>query len=404
MTTTAPRSAGPHLEEAWHRELLAELCSFERETASAGEREAAEWLVRRFAEEGAADAHVEAERSHHTFWWPLGLTSAAGFVAGLRGMRGRSLAAAALGAAAAWAALDETPPRRRRLRSVLPESEAANVVATIGPDDAKRTVVLVAHHDAAHTGLVFHPGLPETIERVWPRFFEIADTSPPLMWPAIGGPALAALGAASGRRGLARAGAALSAFFAAGMLDIGARSVVPGANDNGTGVVALIAVARALAQRPTESVRVMLVSTSEEGTCEGMRLFAERHFAELPTEDTFLLAVDTVGSPTLLALRGEGMAGITEYPARSLALVDGLADELGIDLIPNLRLRNATDGVFPLDAGYECASLCSATHIKQPANYHWPTDVPENVDFGTVGEAVRLVEAIVRRLDAEWLD
>ena len=319
-------------------------------------------------------------------------------------MRGRSLAAATLGAVAAWAALDETPPRRRRLRSVLPETEAANVVATIGPEDARRTVVLVAHHDAAHTGLVFHPGIPETIERVWPHAFEVANTSPPLMWPAVGGPALAALGAATGRRGLARAGAILSGLFAAGMLDIGARPVVPGANDNGTGVVTLVAIARALAERPTESVRVMLVSTSEEATCEGMRLFARRHFDELSIDDTFFLAVDTVGSPTLLALRGEGMVGITEYPARALALVDGLAEELGIELIPDLRLRNATDGVFPLDAGYECASLCSATHIKQPANYHWPTDVPENVDYGTVGEAVRLVEAIVRRLDERWLD
>ena len=402
MTAAHPASTVPHLDEAWHRELLSSLCAFERETASAGEREAAEWVVARLAEEGAGDAHVESERGHHTFWWPLGLTSAAGVLAGLRGMRGRSLGAAALGGAAAWAAADETPPRRRRLRSMLPEATATNVVAAMGPADARRTVVLVVHHDAAHSGLVFHPGVPETIRRVYPKFFEVANTSPPLMWPAVGGPALAALGAATGRRRLAKAGAILSALFAAGMADIGSRSVVPGANDNGTGVVALIALARALAERPTESVRVLLVSTSEEGTCEGMRLFAKRHFPELPTADTFFLAIDTVGSPHLLALRGEGMLGITEYPARSLDLIDGTADELGIWMFPNLRLRNATDGVFPLAAGYECASLCSCTDIKQPSNYHWPTDVPENVDFESVGDAVRLVEAIVRRLDAEW--
>ncbi len=73
-----------------------------------------------------------------------------------------------------------------------------------------------------------------------------------------------------------------------------------------------------------------------------------------------------------------------EYPARSLALLDGLAEELGIRLFPNLRLRNATDGIIPLAAGYECASLCSCTRLKQPANYHWPTDTPENVDYGTL--------------------
>ena len=53
--------------------MLEELCSFDRETASPGERAAAEWLVERLRAEGAADARIEEERGHHTFWWPLGL-------------------------------------------------------------------------------------------------------------------------------------------------------------------------------------------------------------------------------------------------------------------------------------------------------------------------------------------
>ncbi len=52
------------------------------------------------------------------------------------------------------------------------------------------------------------------------------------------GPALAAVGAVAGRRGPAGVGALLSAGFAAAMANIGASAVVPGANDNGTGVVA----------------------------------------------------------------------------------------------------------------------------------------------------------------------
>ena len=101
--------------------------------------------------------------------------------------------------------------------------------------------------------------------------------------------------------------------------------------------------------------------------------------------------------------RGEGMVRMVEYPAESLALLDGLAEELGIWLFPNLRLRNATDAVYPLNAGYPCASLASCTELKQPGNYHWPTDVPENVEYGTLVDAVRLTEAVVRRLDEEWV-
>lgn len=393
----------PNPDQAWHRSLLDELCGLRRETASAGERAAAEWLVERLTDEGVGDVRIEEERSHHTFWWPLGLAAAGGVLAGLQGARGRSLAAASLAAAAAWAAADELPPRPRRLRGVLPQSIATNVVATVGPADATRTVVLVAHHDAAHSGLVFSPAIPEMVDRLAPRFFEVTNTSPPLVWPGVIGPALAAVGAAAARRGLAAAGAVLSAGFAAAMANIGASGVVPGANDNGTGVVTLIALARALAERPTESVRVMLLSTSEEALCEGMHAFARRHFAHLPTPETFFLAIDTVGSPHLLVLRGEGMLGVSDYPARSLALLDGLADELGIRLYPNLRLRNATDGVYPLAAGYQCASLCSCTRLKQPANYHWPSDVPDNVDYRTLADAVLLIEALVHRLDERWL-
>lgn len=389
-------------DTAWHRELLDGLCAFERETGSSGERAAADWLAERLGEHGVS-ADVEEEALHDTFWWPLGLAAGAGVLAGMLALRGRRLSAAALGTLAFAAGVDDLPPRHRRFRSLLPKRKATNVVATIGPDDAERTVVVVAHHDAAHSGLVFSPAIPNKINELNPEIFKKGNTSPPLMWPVVGAPLVSALGAITGSRALTKAGVVLSAGVAAAMADIGMREVVPGANDNGTGVVTLIALARALAASPTESVRVMLVSTSEEGLCEGMSAFGARHFPELPPERTFILSVDTVGSPHLLFLRGEGMFGITEYPERSLALCDGVAEELGIHVMPNLRLQNATDGVIALAAGYQCAAMCSVTDLKQPANYHWPTDTPENVNYETLADACRLVEAIVRRLDERWL-
>jgi hypothetical protein len=392
----------PHRDRAWLRGLVGGLAAIHRPTGTPGERAAAEWLVARLAEQGV-EATIEEERLHSTYWWPLGLSAGAGVLAALAALRGRRRLGFALGAAAAAAAFDDLPPQRRGLRRVLPKRAVTNVIATVGPDDAPRTVVLVAHHDAAHSGLVFHPAIPETLFRLFPAVLERNDTSPPLMAPVVGGPALAAAGALTGSRALSRAGLVLSAGSVLAMADIGTREVVPGANDNATGVATLVAIARALAESPTENVRVMLVSTSEEATCEGMQAFAARHFPGLPVESTFVLAIDTVGSPYLTVLRGEGMMRMREYPSRSLALLDGLAEELGIRLFPNLRLRNATDGVLPLAAGYECASLCSCTDLKQPANYHWPTDTADRVDYETTADAVRLVEAVVRRLDERWL-
>ncbi len=394
-TTTSDRAA--------LRAMLTELAAIERPSASEGEREAAEWLVTRLSELGA-EALIETERAHGTYWWPLGIGAAAGALAGLAALRGRRFTAAALGSAAAAALADEFPPGARRLRARLPQSLTHNVVCELGPPEAERTVVVVAHHDAAHSGWIFHPAIPETIFHRARVPIELFDTSPALMWPLLASPVLAVASALTGSRGAARLGAMLGFGYAASMAQIGSRAVVPGANDNGTAVVLLVELARRLLAEPTASTRVILLSTgSEESFSEGMKAFGERHFGELERESTFFLCVDTVGSPTLNVLRGEGFLRMHEYPPKALALVDRLADELEIETVPNLRLRNGTDGLEPLAAGYPTATLCSVTELKQPANYHWPTDTPENVDYGTFTEAIRLAEAVIRRLDERWL-
>ncbi|HET8862701.1 MAG TPA: M28 family peptidase [Solirubrobacterales bacterium] len=383
------------------RSRLEELERIERPSASEGERRAAEWLVARFAELGA-EARIEAEPAHGTYWWPLGIGAGLGALGGIAALRGRRLLGGALAAAAAVGMASDYPPGKRLLRRLLPRRTTYNVVCELGPADAERTMVLIAHHDAAHSGLIFHPNLPDIGDRL--GLIERSDTSPPLMAPVVGGPVLAALGALTGRRALTRLGVFLGLGTAAAMTEIGLRDVVPGANDNGTAVVSLLALAERLVAEPTDNLRVILLSVgSEESFSEGIKAFGERHFAELPRESTFFLCLESTGSPHLLVLRGEGFLKMREYPSRSLALMDGLADELDIDLFPNLRLRNGTDGLEPLAAGYETAVLASCTDLKQPANYHWWHDLAENVDFDTVADGIRLSEAAIRRLDERWL-
>jgi Peptidase family M28 len=348
----------------------------------------------------------EEPEANGTFWWSIGLLAGAGALAGLaarRGGRAARLFAAATGAAAAALIADEMPPGRMRFRRLLPGRGCHHVIGELGPRDAEQTIVLMAHHDAAHTAFFFNPAITERVGEAAPWVFEKNDTSPPLMWPVVGGPALVSAGALFGSRAITGLGTVISAGAAAFMAHIGAGEVVPGANDNGTGCIAQLAVARALSENPPENTRLLFLSTSEEALCEGMELFMERHAADLPTDRTFFLCLDTIGSPHLLVLRGEGMLKLREYPAEALGLLDSTAEELGIELFPNLRLRNATDGVFPLAAGYQCASIASCNRWKNPSNYHWKTDVPENVDYDTVRDAVRLAEAVIRKLDESWL-
>ena len=153
------------------------------------------------------------------------------------------------------------------------------------------------------------------------------------------------------------------------------------------------------------SIRMLKIFEMAAKTAPLIRytLFMDRHAHELPIDSTFFLCLDTIGSPYLTVLRGEGMLRLRDYPPESLELLDSTAEELGIELMPNLRLRNATDGVFPLFAGYQCCSVCSCNDLKNPVNYHWPTDTAENVDYDTFADGIRLAERVIRRLDDHWI-
>jgi hypothetical protein len=388
-------------EAIWLRERLEELERIERPSASDGERRAAEWIVAQLAELGA-EARIEAEDAHGTYWWPQGIGAGLGALGAVAALRGRRFLGTLLGATGAAAIADDFPPGKRRLRRLLPRRTTYNVVCELGDPDAERTVVLSAHHDAAHSGLVFHPAIPELADRF--GMLDRTDTSPPLMAPVFGGPVLTALGALTGRRALAKLGLLLGLGSVAAMTDIGARKSVPAANDNGTAVVALLDLARRFLADPPQGIRVILLSTgSEESFSEGMKAFGERHFDELPRESTFFLCLETLGATHLLALQGEGFLKMRDYPPRALAFVERIAGEQGVWLYPNLRTYNGTDALEPRVAGYETVALCSCTDQKQPGRYHWPNDVAANVNFDTVKRAIALSDTAVRRLADRWL-
>jgi hypothetical protein len=385
--------------------LVRELCAIDRPSASAGERASAEWIAGQLATGGLA-GRLEDAPATGSYWLPYALLSGAGLAAAGLAAAGRRRAATALAAFAAAALLDDLSLWGRWARRPLRRRRTWNVVCEIGGAQAERTVVLVAHHDAARSGLIFDPAGGERLARRAPRLLERLNTDPPLFWPVIAGPALVAIGAALGKRAPVHVGSALSATSLAAFCDVGRHPAVPGAIDNASGVAALLALGERLHRSPPEHLRVLLVFTgSEEALWEGMEAFGKRHFSELPPDRTFFLNVDQVGDRRLCFLRGEGPVRMRHYRDDVGRLVHEVAAGLGLEMpFTRLRSRSGSDAQYPAKAGYPTASLQSVAETKLQTAYHWPTDTPDVVDYGTLADAVRLCEAIVRRLDAGWLE
>lgn len=379
-----------------HLRLVVEhLCTLERESASEGERQAAEWIAGQLRDLGLV-AGVEEERVHGTFWWPIGLFSVLGVVAGL--LR-RRVSGALLGLGAFAGVWEELQIRPHRTRGLLPKRTTYNVVAEAGERDAPLTVVISSHHDAPHSSIVMDPAPTRKLLERHPWITDKLRSWPRVMAPIVVGPALVAGGQALGLRRVRRLGTAMSGLAVAAMADMAVRPVVPGANDNASAVAAVIGLARKLSERPVRGVRVILLSTgSEESLEEGMWAFVRRHEHELPRGRTRYLVVEMVGSPRLVVPEGEGFVYEHPYDDALKDLLSAAASDAGIEAIRGNGVAFSSDASVPINRGEPVAVLGSYDHLRLPVAYHWPDDTPDKLDYGAIADAVTVLDGAVRKL------
>lgn len=386
------------------REVIEALAPLVRAAGSEDERKAAHWIADRLT---AAGAPAEVETARFRGDWASLIASLAGAAAvgGAIGStrKGRGLGAAIAGAATALLADDASNGLRPARKALREEQDTWNVIAEAGDRDAERTLVVLAHHDAAHTGAIFDPTLGEKVLDKIPGIVERRDTSLPFWWMALAGPVLATAGSASGRRGLAAAGTALSALSAASFADIHRSPIVPGANDNLTAVASLVALAEAFRDRPLKGLRVQLVSCgAEEELQGGIYGYCENHLSRMDREKTWVFNIETVGGPSLALVEGEGCFVMEDYYDRPYRdLIGRVAERDGTPLRRGMRSRASTDSVLPSRMGIPTATLVSIDRHKALSNYHLPSDTPENVCYPTVACAVDLAESVARELAAK---
>jgi hypothetical protein len=381
---------------------VAALAGMRRTSARAGEREAAAWTRDRLAAAGAADARVLDYRGRSTYGWSFAGHAAAGLGALVRGGR----AGALLALAALWSlerdASGRTPWRRRpRVGRATGACALARVPARGKPI---ATIVLVAHLDAARTGLVWHPAV---VRAGAARHLRRRSVDPFLAPVAVALGAGAAAGLAPWAR-LARAvrGAACAVLGAAVVLnvDVARGGTVPGASDNATGVAVLLDLVRALAAAPLDGVEVVAVCPGgEEAGMGGFHAALEELQPALDPARTLVVGLDTLGAGTPIVVAAEGALRTHRYREADLALAEAGAALAGEPPPERWRIGGWTDPLLALHRGLPAVSLLSMGPGYFPG-YHHPTDVPSAVDWGSVARCARVaagtIAAAAERLTA----
>ena len=399
MTTSQPQSA---LRDRLRADIRA-LAAIDRPSASPGEEAGARWVQSRLRDIG-----LRAEVEEFQFcgdigpsWSLHGLAAVLSAALGLRGGRAARLGAAvgALTAASFWG---DATTEFHLLRRLLPRRASYNVLARLPNPRAERILVVSAHHDASHSGLVFHPAIAGTAARL-----QGEASPPPLEIPLLSMIAISAAAVLRGagvRHRLLRLGlflgAILNAAFSALMHDLSRSPVSPGANDDASGVAVLLALAEHVTNQPPGGLEVWFLSTgSEEGLLGGMSAFIERHGAELRGRRPFVLNLEMTGSGHPVYVESEGFLRRYPYHAEAVGLARDVADEEEFADVGSLAVAPfVSDALIATRHGIPAITIASVNDAGIVPNYHWPSDTPENVDLRSVESAYAFCDRLVSRL------
>jgi Zn-dependent M28 family amino/carboxypeptidase len=215
--------------------------------------------------------------------------------------------------------------------------------------------------------------------------------------PAAGPVALAALLTATRTRAGRTVGGAIHAVMAALLLDVARSPTVPGANDNASGVAAVLELARRLRDAPLDGIEVVLVLPgSEESGMGGMAAFLDTH--PLDPHTTFVLGLDTVGSGRPVIAVGEATLLPHAYREQDVALVERAALGAGLEAPERWRMGAWTDPVLATYRGLPAVSLLSVGPGGHHTNYHVPGDTADRVDLMCVERCTAIAEATARAL------
>jgi hypothetical protein len=265
--------------------------------------------------------------------------------------------------------------------------------------DKPGVVVLTAHYDAARTGAVFGRRAVERRATFGKLIRRGLGPFEPFFWSL----ALILICTLLRLIGFEGTGLTVIQFIPTVVLiasiplliDIALSDVVPGANDNASGVATVLRLAERYSGRLKHFDVWVVFPGAEEGLVLGMREWMEKHKRELEAETTVFLNVDIAGNGTVRWIEKEGFVmGLRYHPT----LIE-MCEEVGEDRGRGMVSRNATDALVPRSAGFPAITITARNALDYAPNWHQPTDTPDRIDLESLDRTYDFCCALLERLD-----
>ncbi|KKM12392.1 hypothetical protein SY88_04430 [Clostridiales bacterium PH28_bin88] len=365
-----------------------------RGSATPREKEAASYLAGIMRSAGL-EVGLEEFKAPHTFSWTYLLYYLLGLCGALL-IGGSNGLALFLGMFALLGFILEnyTVPVLSR---VVPQGRSQNVIGKLHPSGSVLgRAVIVAHYDSSRSGPNFSPSAVRTFRQTFL-----------LMTGALVAVPVLALVKMIPLAGLFGGWVAVVRVLVVVILCFPVLSLVyretmgqytPGANDNASGVSAMLGVAEELAHHRPRGVEVWFVATGcEESGSGGMLDLLKRHKSEL--RGAVIVNLDNLGKGALKYITGEGMLFSLPAGARALQLAEAAAREMGDRVSPHCYRLMSTDALPALVRGLDAVSVMAFDDRGLLPNWHWYTDIPAHVDGENLKTAAGFVAGMVAALD-----
>jgi hypothetical protein len=284
------------------------------------------------------------------------------------------------------------------LSRVLPHKKSRNVIGELPADNDRVGLVVVAHYDSARSGLSFSPKLVGN--------FRLSFLM--MIGSVIGVGVLSAVNLAllliggETNLGVWIATLVLCAYLLIPLVIMGHRELAmdytPGANDNASGVVAMLALAEKVAEEESLLPGVMFVATgAEEVGTAGMIEFLKKHGERI--RDALIVNLDNLGTGHLCYIDCEGMLFGHDSNPVLLWLAGKVAQKQRLPVWRTGYRLLSTDATPALARGYKAMSVMAFDDHGRLPNWHWQSDTVENIDMENLEITRAFLWNLARKID-----